>query len=113
MADVERAVAAVVCGLCLLVPAGLLLGGLLEAEEPDLGGGGVVKYVNGPKALPVKRTVLEYRVPVAKTGGRMGETSAHQMPVEESIGKAHHDAGVIPVESRQTRGIRPEPPPGE
>ena len=111
MAQLEKAVAAVLCLACLAAPIALLVSGVLEPEEPELGGGTVVYKASRKKALDVRGAALDARIPVStnNSGGRFREVSGHQMPVDApEQAPAHHDAFDMPVRHHRKRGLTPE-----
>lgn len=115
MARSEQVVLGVICVACLAAPIGLLFAGLLDIEEQAPNGGAITYVKKHVGDMKVKRIKSPNKLPVSTTanGKRPVEHSANDIPVEDVEGGVHHDANQIPVESRRTRGLRPQPPPGE
>ncbi len=105
----ERVIVGVFCLACLAIPIGMLLNGVLDFEEPDMGGGHI-KTVRHLEVLKVQRRASGNRLPVfTNNNGRpVEERSGFDFPTTETEGRVHTDTSEIPMREYKTRGIKPQ-----
>lgn len=110
----ESIVFGVLCVGCLAVPIILLLGGALDAVEPDQSISRA-EQLKSKGMLEVRRFKSGKSLPVHthSEGRAVVERSAGDIPTTEVQGRTHTDANDIPVRTHSTRGLQPEASAGE